>query len=128
MLGTIPPIVGGISDRISSHKFGNTRAESGAAAWVLGALDGIRARILRLNGHIFYALGITRLSGTAGAARQLCDLREVRALLEPMHAALGRKIVSFGLRQTPDKMERAMVDKPWTVLEDRGSLQVERLN
>ena len=118
MLGTILSIVGGVSEAINIYKFGSTLAKGSDAERVLGALDRIHAQVERLYDNILYAPGIEGLSPTAGAAHRLGGLREARALLEPVQAALGGEIVSSGLIETPHKMERAMLENPWAVLED----------
>jgi hypothetical protein len=118
MLGTILSIVGGVSEAINIYKFGSTLAKGDDAERVLGALDRIHATVERLTDNILYAPGIEGLSPTAGTAHPLNGLREARALLEPVQAALGGEIVSSGLIETPDKMERAMIENPWAVLED----------
>jgi WD40 repeat protein len=118
MLGTILSIVGGISGAINIYKFGSTLAKGDDTELVLGALDRIHAQVERLNDNILYAPGIEGLSPMAGTAHRLNDLREARALLEPLQAALGGEIVSSGLIETPHKMERAMIENPWAVLED----------
>jgi hypothetical protein len=118
MLGTILSIVVGVSEAINIYKFGSTLAKGDDAERVLGALDRIHATVERLTDNILYAPGIEGLSPTAGTAHPLNGLREARALLEPVQAALGGEIVSSGLIETPDKMERAMIENPWAVLED----------
>ncbi len=118
MIGTILSVVGGVSEAINIYKFGSTLAKGSDAERVLGALDRIHAQVERLNDNILYAPGIEGLSPMAGAAQRLGDLREARALLEPVQVALGGEIVSSGLIETPHKMERAMLENPWAVLED----------
>jgi formylglycine-generating enzyme required for sulfatase activity len=118
MLGTILSIVGGVSEAINIYKFGSTLAKGDDAERVLGALDRIHATVERLTDNILYAPGIQGLSPAAGTAHRLAGLREARALLEPVQAALGGEIVSSGLIETPDKMERVMLENPWAVLED----------
>ena len=118
MIGTILSIVGGVSEAVNIYKFGSTLAKGSDAERVLGALDRIHAQVERLSDNILYAPGIEGLSPAAGTAHRLDGLREARALLEPVQAALGGEIVSSGLIETPDKMERAMVENPWAMLED----------
>jgi formylglycine-generating enzyme required for sulfatase activity len=118
MLGTILSIVGGVSEAINIYKFGSTLAKGSDAERVLGALDRIHATVERLSDNILYAPGIEGLSPAAGTAHRLGGLREARALLEPVQVALGGEIVSSGLIETPDKMERVMLENPWAVLED----------
>ncbi len=117
-IGTILSIVGGVSEAINIYKFGSTLAKGNDAERVLGALDRIHAQVERLTDNILYAPGIDGLSDTAGTTHRLGDLREARALLEPVQVALGGEIVSSGLIETPDKMERAMLENPWAMLED----------
>ena len=117
-IGTILSIVGGVSEAVNIYKFGSTLARGSDAERVLGALDRIHATVERLTGNILYAPGIEGLSPAAGTAHRLGDLREARALLEPVQAALGGEIVSSGLIETPHKMERAMLENPWAMLED----------
>jgi hypothetical protein len=117
-IGTILSIVGGISDMVSVYKFGSTLAKGYEAKRVLGALEHLNAKFERLHDHILYAPEIDGLRDTTGAAKKPIDLRDVRASLEPVQAALGEDIVSSALITTPDKMERAMIANPWAVLED----------
>ncbi|MGO9485536.1 MAG: formylglycine-generating enzyme family protein [Rhodomicrobium sp.] len=117
-IGTILSIVGGVSEAVNVYKFGSTLAKGSDAERVLGALDRIHATVERLSDNILYAPGIEGLSPAAGAAHRLNGLREARALLEPVQVALGGEIVSSGLIETPDKMERAMLENPWAMLED----------
>jgi hypothetical protein len=117
-IGTILSVVGGVSEAINIYKFGSTLAKGSDAGRVLGALERIHATVERLSDNILYAPGIEGFSPAAGSAHRLNGLREVRALLEPVQAALGGEIVSSGLIETPDKMERAMLENPWAVLED----------
>ncbi len=117
-IGTILSIVGGISETINIYKFGSTLAKGSDAERVLGALDRIHATVERLSDNILYAPGIEGLSLAAGTAHRLGGLREARALLEPVQVALGGEIVSSGLVETPHKMERAMLENPWAMLED----------
>ena len=117
-IGTILSIVGGVSEAVNIYKFGSTLAKGSDAERVLGALDRIHATVERLSDNILYAPGIEGLSPAAGTAHRLSGLREARALLEPVQAALGGEIVSSGLIETPDRMERAMLENPWAVLED----------
>jgi hypothetical protein len=116
MLGTILSIAGGVSQAINIYKFVSTLAKGSDAELVLGALDRIHAQVERLNDNILYAPAIEGLS--TGGARRLGDLHQARALLEPVQVALGGEIVSSGLIETPHKMERAMIENPWAVLED----------
>ena len=117
-IGTILSIVGGISEAVNIYKFGSTLAKGSDAERVLGALDRIHATVERLSDNILYAPGIDGLSPAAGTAHRLGGLREARELLEPVQVALGGEIVSSGLIETPDKMERAMLENPWAMLED----------
>jgi WD40 repeat protein len=118
MLGTILSIAGIVSDAFSAYKFGSTLVKGVETKPVLGALERIDAHLERLSDNILYAPGIEGLRDTTGAARRPIDLRDVRASLEPVQAALGEEIVSSELITTPDKMERAMIANPWAVLED----------
>ena len=90
----------------------STLARGSDAERVLGALDRIHAQVERLNDNILYVPDIEGLSPTGGTARRLHGLREARALLEPVQVALGGDTVSSGLIETPDKMERAMLENP----------------
>ncbi len=117
-IGTILSIAGGVSQAINIYKFVSTLARGSDAERVLGALDRIHAQVERLNDNILYAPGIEGLSPIAGAVHRIHGLREAREILEPVQMALGGEIVSSGLIETPDRMERAMLENPWAVLED----------
>ena len=114
-IGTILSLAGGVGQAANIYKFVSTLARGGDAERVLGTLDRIHAQVERLNDNILYALG---LSPMAGKAQRIQGLREAREILEPVQIALGGKIVSSGLIETPDKMERAMAANPWAVLDD----------
>ena len=117
-IGTILSIAGGVSQAVNIYKFVSTLAKGSDAERVLGALDRIHAQVERLNDNILYAPGIEGLSPLGGTAHRINGLREARAILEPVQVALGGEIVSSGLIETPDKMERAIIENPWAVLED----------
>ena len=116
--GAILSIVGGVSKAVNIYKFGSTLAKGDDAGRVLGELGRLHAKVERLSDNILYAPGIEGLSPMAGAAHRLNGFREARALLEPVQAALGGEIVSSGLIETPERMERAMAANPWAVLEN----------
>jgi hypothetical protein len=118
MLGTILSIAGIVTDAFSAYKFGSTLVKGDETKPVLGALERIDARLERLNDNILYAPGIEGLRDTTGSPKRTIDLRDVRASLEPVQAALGEEIVSSELISTPDKMQHAMTANPWAVLED----------
>ncbi len=118
MLGTILSIAGIVSDAFSAYKFGSTLVKGDETKPVLGALERIDAHLERLSDNILYAPDIKGLRDTSGAARLPIDLRDVRASLEPVQAALGEEIVSSELISTPNKMQHAMTANPWAVLED----------
>lgn len=86
-IGTTLSVVGGVSEAINIYKFGSTLAKGSDAERVLGVLDRIHATVERLTDNILYAPGIAGLSPAAGVAHQLSDLREARALLQPVQAA-----------------------------------------
>ncbi|MFY9643274.1 MAG: hypothetical protein WCD20_08490 [Rhodomicrobium sp.] len=98
-IGTILSIAGGVSEAVNIYKFGSTLAKGDDAERVLGALDRIHATVERLSDNILYAPGIEGLSPAAGTAHWLNGLREARALLKPVQAALGGETLRVSSRR-----------------------------
>jgi hypothetical protein len=117
MFGTILSIVSGVSDAINIYKFVSRVAKGDDVERVLGELERLHAQVKRLSDNILYAPRIEGLSSTAGLTHRVNSLREARTLLEPVQEALGGKIVSSGLIETPDKMQKAMAANPRAVLD-----------
>ena len=86
---------------------------------ILDELKQIRIQFERLNDHIIYTPSLKAVIDLSQPSqRQVVDLREVKAYLEPVQQAIGQDIISSCMIPTPERLVRELQKNPYDVLDN----------
>jgi len=117
MLGTmILSVMGGFNTVIDAYKNVGVVINGDGTDRLLDAIRELTEHVVQIKEDIYFAPRWRAVSDIAHPSLAVSDLRSVCQILEPIQQAIGGKIVSSRLINTPDKMEAALKTNPWAVL------------